>query len=119
MYVPIPSEEDLELDAFDDEVSEELKILGYMEGHEDFAQPPEVPMFVRVDSFNASSIDIMVYCFTSMLDWGEFLAAKERFALEVKEIVEGAGTSFAFPSQSLYIESLPGETAELFIPPAK
>lgn len=95
------------------------KILGYMEGHEDFAQPPEVPMFVRVDSFNASSIDIMVYCFTSMIDWGEFLAAKERFALEVKEIVEGAGTSFAFPSQSLYIESLPGEAAELFIPPAK
>lgn len=31
MYVPIPSQEDLELDAFDDEVSEELKILGYME----------------------------------------------------------------------------------------
>ena len=31
MYLPIPSKEDLELDAFDDEVSEELKILGYME----------------------------------------------------------------------------------------
>ena len=29
--VPIPSDEDLELDAFDDEVSEELKVLGYME----------------------------------------------------------------------------------------
>ncbi len=29
--IPIPSEEDLELDAFDDEVSEELKVLGYME----------------------------------------------------------------------------------------
>ncbi len=28
---PIPSDEDLELDAFDDEVSEELKVLGYME----------------------------------------------------------------------------------------
>ena len=29
--LPIPSDEDLELDAFDDEVSEELKVLGYME----------------------------------------------------------------------------------------
>ena len=27
----IPSDADLELDAFDDEVSEELKVLGYME----------------------------------------------------------------------------------------
>ena len=31
MVTPIPSQEDLELNAFDDEVSEELKVLGYME----------------------------------------------------------------------------------------
>jgi hypothetical protein len=31
MVLPIPSKEDLELDAFDNEVSEELKILGYIE----------------------------------------------------------------------------------------
>ena len=31
MVVPIPSKENLELDAFDNEVSEELKILGYIE----------------------------------------------------------------------------------------
>jgi len=30
-FLPIPDAKDLELDAFDDEVSEELKILGYME----------------------------------------------------------------------------------------
>lgn len=73
----------------------------------DFAGPPQVPLFVRVDAFNASSIDIMLYCFTKTTVWGEWLEIKEKLAIDIKAIVEGAGTSFAFPSTSLYIESLP------------
>ncbi|MCB1651857.1 MAG: mechanosensitive ion channel [Alphaproteobacteria bacterium] len=95
-------------------------IMDYVTGHEDFAQPPDVPTFVRVDSFNASSIDLMLYCFTKTTDWGEWLAVKEALAMAIKEIVEEkAGSSFAFPSQSVYIESLPGEVAEVFEVPMK
>jgi len=36
----------------------------------------------------------------------------------VKEIVEGAGTGFAFPSQSLYVEKWPEGSPEPFIPPS-
>ena len=81
-----------------------------------FAHPPEVPTFVRIDRFSDSSIDIMVYCFTATTVWGEWLAIKERLAYRIKEIVEEAGTGFAFPSRSLYIDT--GEDApEIFVPP--
>ncbi|MEM7569345.1 MAG: mechanosensitive ion channel family protein, partial [Pseudomonadota bacterium] len=82
-------------------------IKGYVSSHEAFAQPPEVPLFVRVDEFADSAIVIMLYCFTRTTNWGEWLEIKETLAHEIKSIVEGAGSSFAFPSTSLYVESLP------------
>jgi MscS family membrane protein len=82
-------------------------IEAYIRASEEFAEPPETALFVRVDAFNDSSIDIMIYCFTKTTNWGEWLEIKERFAYEIKEIVEGAGTGFAFPSQSVYVEMLP------------
>jgi MscS family membrane protein len=90
----------------------------YIYSSEDFAKPPEVPTFIRIDRFNDSSIDIMVYCFTKTKVWGEWLAIKEKLAYGIKEIVEGAGAGFAFPSQSLYVETLPTEAAERFLPPS-
>lgn len=82
-------------------------IRGYILGNDEFAHPPEVSTFVHVDSFNDSSIDIMIYCFTKTTDWGEWLEIKEAFAIRIKEIVEGHGASFAFPSRSIYVEMLP------------
>lgn len=90
----------------------------YIFDSDDFAKPPEVPTFVRIDRFSDSSIDIMVYCFTRTIVWGEWLAIKEKLAFGIKEIVEGAGAGFAFPSQSVYIESVPSEAAERFVPPS-
>jgi len=84
---------------------------------EDFASPDDVATFVRIDSFNDSSIDIMVYCFTRTTVWGEWLAVKEALAYRIKEIVEGAGTGFAFPSRSVYVEAYPGDEPEAFTPP--
>jgi len=79
----------------------------------DFAHPPEVPTFVRVDKFNDSSIDLLVYCFTRTTDWGEWLKIKESLSFAIKDIVERAGSGFAFPSRSLYVEAMPVGT-ELF-----
>ena len=92
-------------------------IEAYVLGSDDFAKPPEVSTFVRIDAFNDSSIDIMLYCFTVTTDWGEWLAIKEQLAYRIKEIVEGAGAGFAFPSQSVYVETLPSEVPETFVPP--
>jgi MscS family membrane protein len=78
----------------------------------DFAAPPEAPLFVRIADFGASSIDLMLYCFTRSTDWGEWLKTREALVLAIKALVEKAGTGFAFPSQSIYVESWPtGEEA--------
>lgn len=89
----------------------------YILEEDEFAHPPEVATFVRIDRFSDSSIDIMLYCFTKTTNWGEWLEIKERLAYRIKEIVEGAGTGFAFPSQSVYVESLPADRPEIFVPP--
>ena len=93
-------------------------IEAFVTGDDAFAPADEVATFVHIDSFSDSSIDIMLYCFTKTTIWGEWLAHKERLALAIKEIVEGAGATFAFPSQSVYVESLPGTGPEVFVPPA-
>ncbi|MFQ5564427.1 MAG: mechanosensitive ion channel family protein [Parvularculaceae bacterium] len=94
------------------------EIEEYILGSDDFAKPPEVTTFVRIDQFSDSSIDIMLYCFTKTTNWVEWLTIKETLAYRIKEIVESAGTGFAFPSQSVYVETLPeGERPEPFEPP--
>ena len=82
-----------------------------------FVDPPAAARFVRVDKFNDSSVDMMVYCFTKTTNWGEWLAEKEAFALAIKDVVDGAGAGFAFPSTSLYVETLPADRPEAFTPP--
>jgi MscS family membrane protein len=94
------------------------QIEAYVLGSDDFAKPPEVSTFVRIDSFGDSSIDIMLYCFTKTTVWGEWLVIKEQLAYRIKEIVAESKSDFAFPSSSLYVESLPGDQPEVFQPPA-
>lgn len=81
------------------------QIEDYVFSSTEFAHSPEVTTFVRVDAFSDSSIDILLYAFTHTTQWTEWLEIKERLAYRVKDIVEGAGAAFAFPSRSLYVEA--------------
>ena len=49
----------------------------------------------------------MIYCFTHTIVWSEWLEVKEELATTIKTIVEEAGTGFAFPSRSIYVETVP------------
>ncbi len=91
------------------------EISEYIHETENFeTNPDRVLTFVFVDSFGDSSIDLMVYCFTKTTNWGEWLEVKQDLIYQVKEIVQRNGTGFAFPSTSLYVESLPFGTPEAF-----
>jgi MscS family membrane protein len=92
-------------------------IENYITKSDDFASANDVSTFVRIDKFSDSSIDLMLYCFTKTTNWGEWLKVKEELAYAIKEIVETAGSGFAFPSQSLYVESMPNEMPDVFSPP--
>ncbi len=84
--------------------------------NKDFAKNENSGFFVRVDSFSDSSIDMLVQAFTVTNDWSEFLRIKEELAVSIIEIVESNKAGFAFPSQSLYVESFPNEKPEIFNP---
>jgi len=82
----------------------------------DFAKNENSGFFVRIDSFSDSSIDMLVQAFTVTNDWSEFLKIKEDLAVSIIEIIESNKAGFAFPSQSLYVESYPNEKSEIFNP---
>ena len=65
--------------------------------------------YVRIDNFSDSSIDMLVQCFTKTINWDEYMEIKERLAIRIKEIVESEKAGFAFPSQSIYVESMPDD----------
>ena len=90
-----------------------------IEKENDFAKNENASFYVRVDSFSDSSIDMLVQAFTLTNDWGEFLKIKEELAVKIIEIVEKNKAGFAFPSQSLYVESFPNDKPEIFNPSSK
>ncbi len=61
-------------------------------------------LFVRVEKFNDSSIDILINTFTNTNDWEKYLEIREELVFIIKKVVESNNSSFAFPSQSIYIE---------------
>lgn len=94
------------------------RVMGYITENDDFAQPPEVSTFMRVVQFGDSSIDFQLYAFTKTTNWLDWLEIRENLAYFIKKVVEEeAGTAFAFPSQSIYVESVPGAAPENFVPP--
>ncbi len=71
---------------------------------EEFIVSESTPVIVKINEFAPSSIDILVRCFTKTNNYNKFIKAKDGLAVEIKKIIEKRRCSFAFPSQSLYIE---------------
>ena len=64
-------------------------------------------VIVHFVAFDSSSLNVRVICQVLLSDWREFTAKQENVFLDIMGIVEGLGIDFAFPSQSIYIESAP------------
>jgi len=91
---------------YDTTVDQLKKIRDEIESHINSSEDynTSIGIAVRVDKFSDSSIDMYVRCFTKTGSWNNWLDVKERLAIAIKEIVEKNGASFAFPSQSIYVE---------------
>jgi MscS family membrane protein len=61
------------------------------------------PLRVRFVGFGASSLEIEVLAFVVTQDVNEFYSVREELLLRIMDLVAEAGTSFAFPSQTLYL----------------
>ena len=59
------------------------------------------------DEFESSALSIYLYFFTNTIVTKEYLQVKEDVNFKIMQIVSKNGSQFAFPSQTLYVESLP------------
>ncbi|MBE3022077.1 mechanosensitive ion channel family protein [Campylobacter sp. 7477a] len=60
---------------------------------------------VALDNLNDSSVDIVVNCFAKTTVGAEYVLVKQDIIFKIMQIVSENNLSFAFPSQSLYIEN--------------
>lgn len=60
-------------------------------------------IMVNFDRFAASSLDIIIYCFTKATAWAEYLDAKQRVLVEVMKIVDRHGAEIAFPTTTVHV----------------
>ena len=65
--------------------------------------------------FGPSSLDILLYFFLKVPDWATELVERQKIFIEIKRLAAALGVSFAFPTQSLHVETLPGQD----FPPGK
>lgn len=70
-------------------------------------------LLVFLDEFAASSMNILVYCFTKTVDWEEWLTTKQDVMVQIAKILEDNNLEFAFPSQSVYFKNEGGEPFKL------
>lgn len=86
-------------------IVEEIKYM--LHNHPNISQ--KETLLVNFDSFGDSALNIFIYTFTATSNWEKYLNIREDIHLKIMKIVEENDSSFAFPSQSVYVEQLPGE----------
>ncbi len=59
---------------------------------------------VNFTDFGASSLDILVQCFTVTPNWNEYMDVREEVCLRIMETIEASGLQFAFPSRTVYLQ---------------
>ncbi|MDG4721649.1 MULTISPECIES: mechanosensitive ion channel family protein [Thalassospira] len=82
------------------------RLRDFLKDDDDVAQM-DVAQMVHLSDFGASSINIDLYYFTKTTDWVTWREIRNRHIIAFKRIVEEEGAAFAFPSQSLYVETMP------------
>ena len=61
---------------------------------------------VHFNSMGAHSLDVLVYVFFEVPDWSTELQQRHNFLLEILRLAREVGVEFAFPTQTLHIDSM-------------
>jgi MscS family membrane protein len=70
------------------------------------------PARVRFAGFGACSLDVDIFAYLRCVEQDEFLAIQEDLFLRMADVVQKAGSGFAFPSQTTYLARDSGLDAE-------
>ena len=80
------------------------KVKAIIQAH---PQTAEDQIYVYFCEYGASSLNILVYFYHQVIDWQEELNARHEIFLSILKMAKELNVQFAFPTQSLHIESLP------------
>jgi MscS family membrane protein len=60
---------------------------------------------IRFVGFGSSSLDLEVFSYVTVMDYGEYLEVAEDLNLRIMDVVAAAGSSLALPAQTTYLEA--------------
>ncbi|MDC1443345.1 mechanosensitive ion channel family protein [Gammaproteobacteria bacterium] len=83
------------------------EIKEYIINSDDFVSDPDLDPVVRVVELGASSIDILIVAYSDPVGFAAYNEVKENLVFNIMKIVKANNSEFAYPSTSLYVESMP------------
>ncbi|MBI2193919.1 MAG: mechanosensitive ion channel family protein [Planctomycetes bacterium] len=66
------------------------------------------PIYVYFHQFGAASLDVLLYCHIDTTQWEVELRERHRLFLEIIRLASEIGVEFAFPTQTVHVDSFPG-----------
>ena len=83
------------------------QISNHIKESDDFVDNPNQEHLVTINELGASSIDIGILCYSDVCGFSDFKKIKHRFIKNIIKIVESNKSEFAYPTSSIFVESLP------------
>ena len=80
-----------------------LELRKLLHAHPKTVHTAEDPIRVRFVGFDDSSLKVSINCYIKTKSNIEFLAIQEDILLRIMKVIDQAGTSFAFPSTTVYL----------------
>lgn len=72
---------------------------------------------VHFNEYGASALEVMVYFFLRVPSWSDELRERHHIFLEIYRLAAKLGVEFAFPTQTLHVESMPEHRMATAHPP--
>jgi len=73
-----------------------------LRSHEDIDQ--NQTLFVHLNAFKDSSVEILIYCFTKTTEWVPYHAIKQDVLLKIAKIIEAQKAEIAFPTHTIHVK---------------
>ncbi len=66
---------------------------------------------IHLNEMASSSLNILFYIFFKVPSWSDELACRHQILLEILKLAEALDVRFAFPTQTLHMETFPGQSS--------
>jgi len=66
---------------------------------------------IHFNKMGATSLDVLFYIFIEAPTWSEELEIRQEILLQIMRMAKTLGVNFAFPTQTLHVENMPGQAS--------